>query len=320
MFAAALLIFFQYTILFYESKNTFFSDKNVLKGFVLAAFFSMIMRNNGFYIVLIVCFIMCFSCRKMRKEQIKKWVVSMLVIAVVYGIYSGPVYCMLNVETGGIEEMLSVPLQQMARVHRYDYDALEQEDLELLYEIIPKEYLDSYRSTVSDFVKRGFQREVFECHSTEFFKLWIKWGLEHPLTYINSFLINTVDAWYPKAVIDGYQNDKNNYYDYRVDEPGTEVVLLPQIHEYYEAISHDKTVQQNGWSFLILSPGWYFIVFMHLFLYVICQRRYTLVVPMMVPLFNFLTVLLGPMALVRYVLIFFYAFPVALPVCVVDRK
>lgn len=320
LFAAAQLLFFQYVLLFYENRNTFFSKWQNISGFGLSAFFTMTLRNNGLYIVIIVCAVMCLSCTKMIKEQVKGFVLVMLVLVAAYGTYTGPVYDMLDVKAGGIEEMLSVPLQQMARVHRYDYDSLEKADLELLYQIVPEEYIESYRPTVSDFVKRGFQREAFEENKAEFFKLWIAWGLEHPLTYINSFLINTVDAWYPQAVIDGYRNDKNNYCDYRVAEPGTEVVLLEKVHTYYDAISHDKAVQQNGWSFLFLSPGWYFVLFMQIFLYALCQKRYTLVVPLLVPLLNFLTVLLGPMALVRYVLILFYAFPTMLSVCLTEKE
>lgn len=320
LFAGAQLLFFQYVLIFYQSRNTFFEEKSVWGGFAVSAFFTMTLRNNGFYIVLLVCIIMCFFVRKMIKVQVQTWIAVLFLAAVSYGIYTGPIYSLLDVEAGGIEEMLSVPLQQMARVYKYDYASLEQEDLELLYEIVPKKNLEAYRPTVSDFVKSGFQREAFEEHKIDFLKLWVKWGLEHPLTYINSFLINTVDGWYPRAVIDGYRNDKNNYFDYRVAEPGTEVVLLPKVHAYYDAISHDKTVQQNGWSFLILSPGWFFILFIHLFLYTLSQKRYTLVVPMLVPLLNFLTVLLGPMALVRYVLIFFYAFPTMLSVCLTDKK
>lgn len=320
LFAAAQLLFLQYVLIFYENRNIFFKEKSILVGFVISAFFTMTMRNNGFYIVLIICVIMCFSIRKMHKAQIQTLTVVMLLAAVSYGIYTGPIYSMLDVKKGGVEEMLSVPLQQMARVYKYDYASLDQNDLELLYEIVPQTNLEAYRPTVSDFVKSGFQREAFAQHKIDFLRLWLKWGLEHPLTYINSFLINTVDGWYPKAVIDGYRNEKNNYYDYHVAEPGTEIVLLPKLHAYYDAISHDKAVQQNGWSFLILSPGWFFILFIHLFLYTLCQKRYTLIVPMLIPLLNFLTVLLGPMALVRYVLIFFYAFPVMLSVCLTEQK
>lgn len=312
LFAGAQLLFYQFVFGFYYDRKSFFAERGNRTGFALSAFFTMTMRNNGLYIVIIVCGIMACSVLLKDKQYRKGLLLPLFFVFLAYGMYTGPFYRMLSVKSGGIEEMLSVPIQQMARVYRYDYESLDSEEVELLYKVLPKEYLESYRPTVSDFVKRGFQREAFEAEKKAYLKLWVKWGLEHPLTYINSFFINTVDGWYPFAVVDGYRNDKNNFYDYRVAEPGTEVVLLPSVHAYYEAISHDRAVQENGWSFLFLSPGWYFLMFLHMFLYAWSRKKYADVIAMLVMLLNFLTVLLGPMALVRYVLIFYYGFPAML--------
>lgn len=50
------------------------------------------------------------------------------------------------------------------------------------------------------------------------------------MTYLNSFLINTVDFWYPNAVVDGYRFDygRGSYFDHKVSEPGEETTLLPE--------------------------------------------------------------------------------------------
>lgn len=177
--------------------------------------------------------------------------------------------------------------------------------------MLPEKNLKAYKSTVSDPVKSGFNQEGFDSVSGEFFQLWAKWGMEHPLTYINSFLVNTVDFWYPGAVIDGYKDayGQSSYFDYRVAEPGTETVILKSLHNYYEKISWDKEAQQKPLAFLVLSPGWYFLMFLIVFMYLWRCKRGQLLLPLLIPLLNFATVLLGPMALVRYVLIFYYGFP-----------
>ena len=120
-----------------------------------------------------------------------------------------------------------------------------------------------------------------------------------------------MDFWYPFAVVDGYQDvyGKSSYFDYRVSEPGTEVVLLPKLHEIYDAISHDKGTQSLPGMFFILSPGWYFLLFFMCFLYLWREKQYRKLIPLLPILINFGTVLLGPIALVRYVLILFFAFP-----------
>lgn len=232
-------------------------------------------------------------------------------VILLYGVYRGPVYSVLSVQPGGIEEMLSVPIQQMARVYHYERDSLDAADLELLYRVLPEENLQAYKPTVADPVKSGFIRAGFDANKKELLRLWVEWGLAHPLTYLNSFLVNTVDFWYPGAVVDGYRDSygRSSYFDYRVAPPGEEIVLLPKLHEFYEKLSWDKQAQQKPLAFLALSPGWYFVMFLAVFLYLWRCRRRKLLLPLLIPVLTLATALLGPMALVRYVLIFFYCFP-----------
>lgn len=314
LFTAAELMFLLYVIRFCCRREDLLSDKKQICAFCVSAFFTMILRNNGLYIVLATLPVLAFVCRKEWKRFAKKLGLILLGILVPYLLYVGPVYRLLQVIPGGVEEMLSVPLQQMARVYRYDFDTLEQAELELLYSIVPRENLEEYRATVSDFVKRGFQRENYQENQAEFWKLWVKWGVEHPFTYVNSFLINTVDAWYPGAVIDGYRHGdgRSSYFDFQVDTPGEERVFLPGLHEFYEELSHDADAQKKPFAFLLLSPGWYLVLFLVLFFHLWCEKRYELLVPWLIPILHFGTVLLGPMALVRYMLIFYYGFPVLL--------
>ncbi|MDE6640141.1 MAG: hypothetical protein K2K63_06435 [Acetatifactor sp.] len=305
LFAASQLLFMLCLLHFCLEREQFFSDQATRISFILSALGTMILRNNGLYIVLIVLVIFLILSRERLRQAI--WIAA--AIAACYILYIGPFYRVLNVTSGGVEEMMSVPIQQLARVHKYDYDDLTVEDKRLLYQILPKEALDNYRSTVSDFVKKDFQRDAFSQNKYAFFKLWLKLGIKHPFVYVNSFLINTVDFWYPFAIIDGYQNGYANYFDYRVAEPGTYVEILPRVHMFYESLSFDKETQEKPFIFLLLSPGWYWVVFFVLFAYFWYRKQWWKLIVLSVPLLNTLTVLLGPMALARYVLILFYGAP-----------
>lgn len=315
LFTGAELIFLLYTVRFAMDRELPGNRKKMIL-FGLSALCTMIFRNNGVYIVLLTLAVMTFASAKTWRQYGKNWILFLMVIFIPYLLYTGPVFQALDVEPGGVEEMLSVPLQQMARVYRYDLDSLEEEERELLYRYVDREALEKYRATVADFVKKGFHREAFEQDKAGFFRLWAKWGISHPLTYLNSFLVNTVDAWYPGAVIDGYRHadGRGSYFDYKVDSPGTETVYLQALHDHYEDLSHDVQAQKKPLVFLILSPGWYFLCTLILFFYTWSRRKYRLLIPFSVFLFHFLTVLLGPMILVRYMLLFFFAFPV---VCIV---
>ncbi len=314
IFSAFELLLLLLVLVFMGDRDRFFTDGKVQAGFVAAAFGTMIFRNNGLYIVLLLLALLLFFCRKYWK----RYVLLALGILLLYGIYVGPVYRIFSVSPGGIEEMLSVPIQQMARVYHYDYASLPQEDLQLLYQVLPQENLQAYKPTVADPVKCGFNREGFAQNRKQLLGLWIRWGASHPLSYINSFLVGTVDFWYPGAVMDGYKDPygRSSYFDYRVAEPGEEIVLLPKLHEFYERLSWEKEAQQIPFAFLVLSPGWYFTVFLVIFMYLWCYKKRRLLVPLLIPMLTVATVLLGPMALVRYVLILFYAFPLAVALAV----
>lgn len=314
LFTGVELLFFLYVYRFCCEREAFLRNRRWEVGFCITAFLTMILRNNGLYIVLAILILLIFVCIKAWKKEAKKFIVMLLGIIFLYFIYTGPVYYFLGVMPGGVEEKLSVPLQQMARVYTYHYESLQQEDVELFYQFVPQENLEEYRPTVADFVKSGFQREYYKEHKIELVKLWLKWGKEHPLTYLNSFLVGSVDAWYPKGIIDGYRHadGRSSYFDYQVDIPGKEKIILNGLHNYYDAISHDREAQCKPFVFLVLNPGWYFVIFGVLFCYVWCEKRYYLLVVFLIPFLHFGTILLGPIALVRYMLIFYYGMPIFL--------
>lgn len=271
LFSVCELLLMVFVLRILGEQDRFFTEGRVQTGFVLTAFGTMIFRNNGLYIVLVLLAVLLFCCRKYWRRYVLLAAATLLL----YGVYVGPLYALLSVTPGGVEEMLSVPIQQMARVYHYDYDSLESSDLDLLCQVLPHENLDAYKPTVADPVKCGFDREGFDANRREFFTLWARWGVRHPLTYINSFLVGTVDFWYPGAVMDGYKDPygRSSYFDYRVAEPGQETVLLRHLHDYYERLSWDKAAQQKPLAFLALSPGWYFLVFLVVFMYLWCHKK-----------------------------------------------
>lgn len=311
-FTGAELIFFLYVVRFSLDKNSLLQNRKRMVRFGLSALSTMIFRNNGVYIVLLTFLVLAMMSHKVWQKYKRNLLLFLLVVFVPYFLYTGPVYKILGVTPGGVEEMFSVPLQQMARVYRYDYDSLDQEDLQVLYSFVERDALEQYKPTVSDFVKRGFNRDAFENNKSGFFRLWAKWGIEHPLTYMNSFLINTVDAWYPPALIDGYRHGdgRGSWFDYRVAPPGEEKVYMKRLHDFYDTLSHDLQAQKKPLAFLVMSPGWYFLCAMVGFFYFWSRKKYRLMLPLLVFVFHIVTVFMGPMILVRYMLLFFFAFPV----------
>lgn len=304
IFSAGALLFILQLL---QNPGHFLKNRKSGLLFILSALITMIFRNNGLYIVTFTLIMIAFYL----KAYLKSYAKIVIVVFISYLFITPGLNSLLQVTPGGVEEMLSVPIQQLARVHHYEKTDFSSEELELLYSILPEKNLNAYRISVSDFVKSGFNEEAFQLHKADFFRLWLKKGIEHPFTYMNSFLLGTVDFWYPHAIVDGYRDayNRSSYYDYQVSKPGTEIILFPVLHDLYEYISWNKEAQTLPGIFLILSPGWYFIMFFVTFMYLWYKKYYGKMLAFMVIVWNMFTVLLGPVALVRYVLILFYAFP-----------
>ena len=318
LFTAAELVFFIYIFRLITKPKEFFDKKAWQVGFVITTLGTMILRNNGLYVALIMLIIVGVVV----KTYWKKYLLLLVCIFLPYMMYVGPMYKALDVKESGVQEMLSVPLQQMARVYYHDKENMSSEDIELLSHYVSEENLMNYNSTLSDPVKTHFNGAYFSEHTVEFFKLWFRIGMDNPLTYINSFLTNTVDFWYPNAIIDGYKEvyGKSSYFDYRVAPPGEERIYLESLHEFYERISFNKEEQTKPLVFLMLSPGWYFICAFVLVGYFIYHKKYKVVISTLVFVLTFLTVLLGPVALVRYVLIFFMGIPQLIALSLVETE
>ncbi|MGN0402298.1 MAG: DUF6020 family protein [Acetatifactor sp.] len=312
-FTCSELFLFMYLVRFCTKKKELLSDKRKVTCFGLAALGTMIFRKNGVYIVALMAIILAVVSVKEWRKYKKSFLRLILISLIPYIIYTGPVYKMLRVTPGGVQEMLSVPLQQMAMVYYYNTSQLPTEDLDILYQYVEEEALRSYSMTCADPVKKDFNGERFKQAKMPLLRLWIRWGVQYPLTYVSAFLINTVDFWYPAAVVDGYYSEtQSSLFEYQVKEPGKEIVLLPGLHKYYEFVAYDRTLFENPFWLFLVSPGWYFVCWLCGFLYLWCERKYHLFVPILMFALHFLTVLLGPMALVRYVLIFYFAYPLLL--------
>lgn len=306
LFTGVFLLFLLSLIDYGFRREEFLGSRRGRARFLLTAAGVMVLRNNGPYIVAGTLLLM-FILGPMRKKLLPL----LAGLAVFYLVYTGPFYRLLDVEKAPVGEMLCVPLQQMARTYLFHYGELEREDIAMLEELVPREDLLQYVSTLADVVKRNLREDVLREDPVGYLRLWAKWGMRYPFVYVQSFLINTVDYWYPFAVVDGYDpgTERTDFFRYSVGPPGERVEMLPKLHEWYRALSEDRSASEIPFLFLLISPGWYLL----LTIYFACGfwglRRKEYLLPCAALTISELTVLMGPVVQVRYVLILYFAFP-----------
>ena len=135
---------------------------------------------------------------------------------------------------------------------------------------------------------------------------------------MDSFLENTLAYWYPNTIVDGYTKDnilyttETSYFSAMCEPPGTMESKNIFLNWVYYIISRETIVQQIPVISMFFSPGAMAWLLFICIWYSIYKRRKEICVTLSIISLLWLTVLLGPIVLVRYVLILFFAFPVIL--------
>lgn len=93
-----------------------------------------------------------------------------------------------HAEKGNIREMLSVPIQQLSRAHRFAPQVFTQEEQQALDTYICDRGYELYDETLSDQVKWRFQTEEFKKDPVGAANLWLSIGKKCPEIYLDAFL------------------------------------------------------------------------------------------------------------------------------------
>ena len=300
------------------TEAAFFESKGWQSLFVVSGMGMMLLRNNGFYAFLVMIPVLLFLQKKRRGRLL------FLAVCAVAGcmLVNGGLKAALHADDSEYQELLTVPIQQLARTYKYAPEVFSEEDREVLYEILDEEALSLYTPRLSDPVKYRFSNEAFARDKGKYAKLWLRAGLKKPLIYLNAWWMTSYGFWYPDTVINVYGGNTvftftykdNSYFGYEVEQPGVRESKIPWLDEVYRKLSLEvwkEKVPVVSWLF---SPGAMFWLYAFLLAWLLSRGRYELLYPFLPIFLIWLTVLLGPTYLPRYVLFFWYALPLFLAV------
>ncbi|MBD5513973.1 MAG: hypothetical protein HDR06_04775 [Lachnospiraceae bacterium] len=313
LFTAALLLLLLALLDMGSDEEEFFASKSKKIFFILSAVAMMLFRKNGVYAFAVMVPILLLY----HKKNLKNLVVLLAVIFLSYFVINTGLTAVFHAESGENQEILTVPIQQLARTYKFNREVFAEEDIAALHEILPEEALVLYNPKLSDPVKVHFQNEVFAADKSKYAGLWVRIGLKKPLSYINAWLMNSYGFWYPDTVIDVYSGntvftftyEDSSYFGYEVEEPGFRDSKIPWLDEAYRKLALEISQEKIPIYSMLYSPGGIFWCIAFVFAYVLYRKKYHVVIPYMMVLLVWLTVILGPTYLPRYVLIFWYGLP-----------
>ena len=284
--------------------------KNKLKPISLGIliFLLCLIRNNGFYCILISIPFIFLSCKNKKVVVLLIFIIPLFA----YKFYSGPVFNILGVtKTDTFREMLSIPSQQFARVYNYNLKVFSKEELKQLKKFYPQiddfKYY-TYRQSIADPTKSVLNNKYVKSNLKDYISLWTSNGVKDPENYVEAFLLNSLGFWYPNK----------NYNDDRMYHPYIEIEMMDaakwnpryvQIKRESKFPIYEKilniTIGKNAWKRIpiistIFTTGTYFIIFIFLFLLTILRRNFKYMLPISIILGLYATLFLSPVALFRY--------------------
>ncbi len=303
LFGGLVLLFVIQLIDLWQDQETLLRSPLRIVRFIVIAVLMMLMRNNGIYALVLF---MPFAVVLAKGARIR--ITALLAgCAALYLLANGALIWATEATQPCKIEMLSIPLQQIARTLRDHPDelALDTENvLDTLYDI---NITEIYAPQVADPLKWAADYDEVDDNLPQLISLWARMGIRNPISYLEAFLIQNLPYYLPGSEM-----------VYKIDSSVIQIDLyyieehcfLPTMRTFYE--NYSNTLSAFGLPGVRLLSDTAFFVWLCIagvgYALYLRQRQW-------LPGFVFLlgiwcTCLVGPVAITRYMLGFFYAIPV----------
>lgn len=274
-------------------------------AFVLTTVLMMLMRNNGIYAL---CLLLPLLIPLAKGARVR---MSLLLVGcmALYLLANGWLIWTLDAEEADSSvEMLSIPLQQLARTVIEDPQALPEDAQAYFAELYPNGFTEFYSPHISDPIKWSLDSEMLELSTL--LPIWARVGVTHFQAYVEAFVIQNLPYLLPGSVMQ-YNFDlgvrqANEMYEIESHS------YLPQLQQVY--MEYDRTLTLAGLPGVRLLSDTAFHVWLCLAAFGLAayrrQRQWMVALGFLLAIW--ITCLLGPVAIMRYMLGVFYTMPVAL--------
>jgi hypothetical protein len=290
--------------------------KGFLRGSIIGAVVICFFRNNGVYIVALICMgsavYIVMNRKNNYKEMIRYLLCHCIVVAVVF-VITGSVYEASGIKRDEVEKY-GILLQQMTRTVAEEGEIGECE-YAFLDELLPiKKYKELYMPQLVDPVKwdAEFDNNFLEGNSEKFILTWFNLLLKNPKIYVKAYLEMTYQYWVPNVWV-------NNRYTSNILEGNPDAVIFEQ--QWKEAEVIYCNLLENKWIdmkhiFSLTTPMAAVGLFVWLAVltasYAVLKKKSVFILGLIPCFGNLATLLVATPAgyWPRYMLVIYYMFPI----------
>lgn len=306
-----------------HEKEKFFEKRWKPITLAIITILMILIRNNGIYALLLALPFLIIACKRIWK---KTAILFGVILAIIFTI-QGPIFKIAKVGYSSPGEVLSIPMQQFARITKYAGDRLSNEDKEVIQQYFPvdsSKLAEDYVPWKSDSTKANFKQDEFKQDKVTFIKQYFKMALKFPVQTVSSVVFNTginyspnFNAWglirnYGTETQDGYETvslkDDNVFKEFITNYPIEKKVL---VNFGFLNTLNDELIKGNIpiISNLLDNIGFYFWILILCFAYCIYKKQYENMVMMLPTLGLWVTAIAGPMVDLRYIYPMFLTVP-----------
>ena len=206
------------------------ADKRLTAGVVLCGALMLLLRNNALYAMAAWTVLALIL---LGRRALRTILAALLAIALSLGL-GGAMKAATNAQEGDLCEMLSWPIQQLARARNLQGRLLTQEEQQAIDELMPGESWRLYDPTISDPVKFEFDTEAFLSDPGRYARVYLSIAKKCPKEYFDALLEHTYSFFYPYSEyrVSGYYLQMgvgDLYYDWCDFERISSQSLMPRV-------------------------------------------------------------------------------------------
>ena len=288
-------------------------------GMILCAVMMSLFRKNGIYGIALFT---VFYIIAMKKERIRTLILCILIIASCFGGRT-LVRTVLHGTPGPKIEMYAVPIQQFARVSFFRLDELTEEEKETMEYYIPgSTTAKTFHVSLADAPKFAASGDAWT-DTPQMLKDWSHFGVKYPGDYLEAFLGLTAGYWFTDDIAIsqylGYGRDsmRGLIETFNASKPIDEFYegvpthsYLPKLQYFLEGMVSDEQYLKWPVVSVLFRPAAYCWAAFVMFGVLLYQKRRREFAAASIQITYFCTVLLGPVANIRYVFQIMIGLPV----------
>lgn len=269
----------------------------------------LLMRNNGVYALALL---LPFAVAWAKGARLRLGALLLACMALYFGVNTG-LKATLEAKDVDRVEMLSIPLQQMARTLQQNPDALpDDEARELIDAIYPYGFEEYYLPSLADPVKWASDYDVVDERMGDILSLWARMLPANLKPYVEAFLIQNLPYLLPGSEMIYYLDTESRVSEMEETFPLVEQSRIPALKELYR--QYDETLTLLGLPGVRLLSDAAFQIWLAMagLALAVYRRQKGYMAAFTFILTVWFTCLIGPVAIMRYLLIAFYGVPVLL--------